>query len=95
VERVAAAGAPDHYLVLARSIEDRAAARTRAAADRWGLTVRQTEVLALLAAGRSNRAIAAALGCAERTVEQHVTALHEKTGCAHRAELVARFWTSL
>jgi DNA-binding NarL/FixJ family response regulator len=46
-----------------------------------------------VAQGRSNRQISRALGCAESTVELHVTALLAKAGCRSRAELVARFWT--
>jgi len=69
------------------------APRAAVARSHWGLTRRQVEVLELLALGRSNRAIAAALGCAEPTVEVHVTALFVKSGCASRSELVARFWT--
>ena len=60
---------------------------------RWHLTPRQTQVLAHLALGRSNRALAAALGCAESTVELHVTALLEKAQCESRAHLVARLWS--
>jgi DNA-binding NarL/FixJ family response regulator len=71
------------------SIEERA----RAAARRWRLTPRQAEVAVEVARGRSNRDVARALGCAESTVELHLTALLGKSGCQGRAELVARFWT--
>lgn len=54
-----------------------------------GLTPRETQVLACLAGGRTNRAIAAALGCGERTVETHVSRLLAKTDCASRSEIVA------
>ena len=57
------------------------------------LTRRQTEVLARLATGQGNRAIADGLGCSEKTVELHVSALLAKLGCRSRAQLVARFWT--
>ena len=60
---------------------------------RWRLTPRQAQVLELVARGRSNRALAAALGCAESTVELHVTALLEKSQCESRAQLVARLWS--
>lgn len=59
---------------------------------RWGLRRRQTEVLAALVHGRSNKEIAAALGCAEVTVEYHVTSLFRRTGVSNRAALVSRFW---
>lgn len=60
---------------------------------RWGLTPRQEQVLRLLARGMSNRAIAAALECAENTVELHVTALLDKSQAESRAHLVARLWS--
>jgi DNA-binding NarL/FixJ family response regulator len=68
-------------------------ARARVLAERWGLTGRQAEVLAQLAQGGCNKDIALRLGCAEVTVEFHVTALLRKAGVESRAALVARFWT--
>ncbi len=67
--------------------------RAKGLAARFGLTPRQTSVVARVARGCSNKEIAAELGCAEVTVEFHVTALLEKMGSRNRAELVARFWT--
>jgi DNA-binding CsgD family transcriptional regulator len=69
------------------------APRVAAARARWHLTVRQAQVLRQLASGLSNRSIAAELGCAESTVELHVTALLEKSLCESRAQLVARLWS--
>jgi DNA-binding NarL/FixJ family response regulator len=40
-----------------------------------GLSVREREVLALMAQGRSNRAVASALVITERAVEKHVTSI--------------------
>jgi DNA-binding NarL/FixJ family response regulator len=42
------------------------------------LTAREREVLGLMAEGRTNRAIAAALALSERAVERHVTAIFTK-----------------
>ena len=42
------------------------------------LTAREREVLALMAEGRTNAAMAAALGVSERAVEKHVTAIFSK-----------------
>ena len=45
-----------------------------------GLTERDHEVLALMAEGRSNRAIARRLVVTERAVEHHVTSIFDKLG---------------
>lgn len=52
------------------------------------LTLREREVLALVAAGRANKQIAAALTVTERTVKFHVSALLAKLGAANRTEAV-------
>lgn len=64
-------------------------------AARWGLTPKQQEVLARLVEGARNKAIAADLGCAEVTVEFHVTAILRKAGADSRSAVVAKFWSSL
>jgi DNA-binding CsgD family transcriptional regulator len=51
-----------------------------------GVTVREVEILAQVAAGHSNREMAQALHLSVRTVEKHVERLLMKTGCT-RAEL--------
>ena len=50
------------------------------------LTAREAEVLALLAAGRTNKEIAAELVLSPATVERHVTNLYRKIGTHRRAE---------
>ena len=54
-----------------------------------GLTRREVEVLRLVAAGRSNRAIAAELALSVRTVERHITNLYGKIDAANRADATA------
>jgi DNA-binding CsgD family transcriptional regulator len=67
--------------------------RARAAALRWELTPRQTEVLLHLAQGATNARIAAELGCAEATVEIHVSRILDKAEVGNRAELIAAIWS--
>jgi DNA-binding NarL/FixJ family response regulator len=56
---------------------------------RLGLTQRESEVLALLVAGLSNRAIAAKLVLGEETVKSHVRAIYRKLEVGDRAGAVA------
>jgi DNA-binding CsgD family transcriptional regulator len=67
------------------------AAGLRAAAPTWpaGLTGREVEVLRLIAAGHSNRAIAEELFISPNTVLHHVSNIFTKTGVANRAEAAA------
>jgi DNA-binding NarL/FixJ family response regulator len=50
------------------------------------LTARERDVLALIAQGRSNQAIAEQLGVTERAVEKHVTRIFDKLGLVPAAE---------
>lgn len=54
-----------------------------------GLTGREIEVLALIAAGRSNRQIASKLVISERTVARHVSNIFMKLGVSSRAAATA------
>jgi len=56
---------------------------------RSDLSVRQREVLRLIAGGRSNKQIAASLAITERTVKFHVTAIMNKLGVDNRAQAAA------
>jgi DNA-binding CsgD family transcriptional regulator len=67
------------------------ALRKELAAPAWpaGLTGREVEVLRLIAAGHSNRAIAQALYISPNTVLHHVSSIFTKTGVANRAGAAA------
>jgi predicted ATPase/DNA-binding SARP family transcriptional activator/DNA-binding CsgD family transcriptional regulator len=54
-----------------------------------GLTARQADVVARIAAGSSNAAIAAAMQVDLKTVEAHVTRILRKLGCTSRAQIAA------
>ena len=86
-------GRASHHLVVVRAApEGDATARLDSFARRYGLTPRETDVVALVVRGEANKAIADRLGCSIRTVELHVTASLRKTSTATRTELVATFW---
>lgn len=61
------------------------AKRTGEAAYPAGLSEREVEVLALLAQGQSTKQIAARLGVAPKTAENHVGRIYDKTGARGRA----------
>ena len=73
-----------------RQAEERPDALASRAARRWQLTERQQEVLEAILRGRSNKEIALALHCAERTIEAHITELLRKIGVDSRLGLAAR-----
>ncbi|MFL5320847.1 MAG: response regulator transcription factor [Myxococcaceae bacterium] len=78
-----------YSLAVARSAPQGSSERSGLAARRWGLTPRQSDVLRELSSGRTNWQIASALGCTERTVEVHVSAILARTGLENRASLIA------
>ncbi len=58
-----------------------------------GLTSREVEVLRLVAAGRTNRGIAAALDVSEHTVARHLNNIFAKLGVSSRASATAYAFT--
>ncbi|MGH4026842.1 MAG: helix-turn-helix domain-containing protein, partial [Pseudonocardiaceae bacterium] len=54
-----------------------------------GLTPRELQVLRLVAAGKSNKAIAAELVLSERTVDRHVSSILTKLGVPSRTAATA------
>jgi DNA-binding CsgD family transcriptional regulator len=61
-----------------------------APAGSLGLTAREREVLSLIAAGRSNRAIAETLFVSEKTTATHVSNILAKLGARSRGEAAAK-----
>ena len=57
------------------------------------LTAPQAKVLALLVTGVTNKEIARSIGCADNTVEAHITQLLRKFRVESRMHLIARFWS--
>ena len=64
-------------------------ARREAALRPGGLTARELQVLRLLAAGKTNHAIASDLLLAEKTVDRHVSNIYSKLGVSSRAAATA------
>jgi len=59
------------------------------------LTARETEILALVARGRSNQAIADELAVTKRAVEKHIHAIFLKLGIAHEQDVSQRVKAAL
>jgi DNA-binding NarL/FixJ family response regulator len=83
--------------VLDPTIVARLLGRRRRQGPLDALTEREREVLALIAEGRSNAAIARSLVVTERTIESHSTQIFQKLGLehdpnAHRRVLAAITW---
>ena len=74
---------------LAGRLDDGRAPTSDALARPDGLSRREVEVLGLLAAGRSNHAIAAALFLSPGTVQRHIANACLKIGAHNRAEATA------
>jgi DNA-binding CsgD family transcriptional regulator len=87
--RIGTPGYPTYLLAIQRE-RGGIGERVVMAQTKWGLSVRQTRVLELVATGASNKEIATTLGCAEATVENHLTELFRRSGARSRAGLVGR-----
>jgi DNA-binding NarL/FixJ family response regulator len=64
-------------------------ARDAPSVDAHGLTPRELQVLRLVAAGETNKAIAAELVLSDRTVDRHVSNIFTKLGVSSRAAATA------
>ena len=81
LQRVAGGGT-----ALDPEVVSRLVATAQATATLSSLTPRETEVLALMAEGRSNKAIAQRLWLTDRTVETHVSSILAKLGLPSTAD---------
>lgn len=66
---------------------ERRSGRDRRSPERFHLTEREAEVLALVLRGRENKEIAATLGVGEQSIKDHVSALLQKFAVPNRAAL--------
>jgi len=84
---LSAVEAREEALALAEAIA--AATTPPATADPFGLTLREIEVLRLVATGQSNRQIADALSISVLTVKRHLSTILGKLGLPSRAAATA------
>lgn len=68
----------------------RAASQGAWPGTQWDLTARESETVALLSTGMSNRDIAKALFLSENTVRTHLKAVFRKLSVSNRSQAVAR-----
>ncbi|MFC0530941.1 helix-turn-helix transcriptional regulator [Phytohabitans kaempferiae] len=76
------------------SMRARGVRRSRGQTSRAVLSAIETEIIALIRSGRTNRQIAVQMRMSEKTVENYLTRLFARTGCRSRVELVAASITS-
>ncbi len=101
-DRLALHESPDEILVIVAEHDGVGLARlalgrgvpvltwpARGAVGTRRLTPREREILALVAAGSSNKSIARSLRISPNTVKFHMTTLFEKLGVTTRAEAIA------
>ena len=56
-----------------------------------GLSAREAQIMALIAAGHSNGQIAAHLVLTEKTVKNHVNRIYAKMGAGSRSDAISRW----
>jgi DNA-binding CsgD family transcriptional regulator len=83
------ADAAEREAAAAQACFDRLGVRSRETTVPAGLTVREVEVVRLIAAGKSNRGIATELVLSEKTVARHLSNIFTKVGATSRAGVAA------
>ncbi|WP_432145490.1 AAA family ATPase [Streptomyces sp. bgisy084] len=81
-------GRPGRVL-LGRSAQRRNVPLPRGRSAREGLSEAEVQLIGMVGEGGTNRQIAARLACSEKTVEQRLARLFQRTGRRSRVELVA------
>ena len=66
--------------------------RVRGDSNGVHLTAREREILALVAAGKTNAEIAAVLAISPRTVQKHLEHIFQKLGVETRTAAAVRAW---
>jgi DNA-binding CsgD family transcriptional regulator len=80
LQHLGAAREAERAAVLLRGLEGPVQGQAAMTPDPAGLTAREREVLNLIALGKSNQEIAAALFLSVRTVERHISTIYAKIG---------------
>ncbi|MEV0401478.1 response regulator transcription factor [Actinoallomurus sp. NPDC050550] len=75
--------------VLVGAVQNQAKAPPESPRSRFGLSVREMEVMELVAQGYPNGAIAARLFLADKTIKNHVNHIYAKLGVTTRAAAIA------
>jgi two-component system nitrate/nitrite response regulator NarL len=78
-------GVSDLIQALRRKRPDHRASK---ASRNFGITSRETQVIALIVAGYTNKDLAQKLGISEHTAKHHLTNIFDKLGVSNRLELV-------
>ena len=79
-------GEPSLHPEIARKLMEHLSQGEESSDPEDRLTVRETEVLRLIARGQSNKEIAAALGVSEKTVKTHVSNILQKLHLSDRTQ---------
>ena len=94
ITRLAPSACPGYFLAILKEARPSVSGRVVLARGEWDLSAQQARVLELIVTDAfTNKEIAQVLGCAEVTVENHVTELFRRAGAKSRTHLVGRLFT--